>query len=61
MTYNNRAILAMIAGALNECAGSDEVAYRNQLAEMDTTPDRNALLFFMADGRQFQISVEEVV
>ena len=58
MHCNHRAIVAMIAGALN---GSDEVAYRAELAEIETTPDNNALLFHMADGRTFQIDVKEVV
>ena len=58
MYCNHRAIMAMIAGALH---GSDEVAYRAELAEIETTPDRNALLFHLADGRTFQIDVTEVV
>jgi hypothetical protein len=63
MQYNNRAILGMIASALNPanplCCYQTEC--NSDLTEIDTTPNRNALLFFMADGRQFQITVKEVL
>ena len=59
MQYNNRAILAMIASALNDDV--DEIYYRDGLEELKLTPDRNALIAYMVNGRQFQISVEEVI
>jgi len=64
MQYNHRAIMAMIASALNplnpEVSGG-HIAFHSDLAELEATPDRNALRFHMADGRTFQIDVTEVV
>lgn len=67
MQYNNRAILAMIASAINP--DNPFSCYRTEctpishtvLAELETTPDRYGLTIYMADGRQFQITVEEVL
>lgn len=66
MQYNNRAILSMIASALNPCipdvrGNHEHIPYYDQLAELEATPDRNALIFFIADGREFRINVTEVV
>ena len=66
MQYNNRAILAMIASAINPLipevqAHNDHIAFHDDLAELELTPDRNALIAFMADDRQFRITVEEVI
>ena len=58
MKLNHRAIMAMISSALH---GNDEIYCRDELAEIETTPDFNALLFHLADGRTFQIDVTEVV
>lgn len=67
MQYNNRAILAMIASAINplnpyscyqtECGAASHTV----LAELETTPDHYGLTIYMVDGRQFQITVEEVI
>lgn len=67
MQYNNRAILGMIASAINsdnlfscylaECSPISHTV----LAELEKTPDRHGLTIYMADGRQFQITVEEVL
>ena len=56
MQYNTRAFLAMIASAINP--GIPEVQNHDDLAELEATPDRNALVVYMADGRQFRITVE---
>lgn len=64
MTYNNRAMLAMIASALNPASPhthGDHILCHNDLAEIEATPDRNALIFMMADGTQFMITSEEVI
>ena len=66
MQYNNRAILGMIASAINPLipevqAHSDHIAFHDDLAELKATPDRDALMAYMADGRQFRITVEEAV
>ena len=66
MQYNNRAILGMIASALNPLipdvqAHSDHIAFHADLAELEATPNRNALIAYMADDRQFRITVEEVI
>lgn len=63
MQYNNRAILAMIASAINPLNPDvrKHIYFRQDFAEPEATPDRNALIAYMADGRQFQISVEEVL
>ena len=56
--------MAMIASALNPVTpevGCGNTTFHSDLAELRTTPDRDALLFHMADGRTFQIDVTEVV
>jgi len=58
MHYNPRAIMAMIASALNS---TDDAYFEDGLAKIEATPDRNALLCHMVDGRTFQIAVTEVV
>ena len=60
MQFNNRAIMAMIASALN---GGDEMYYRDGLKNILITPDRNALIFHMTDGSKAKVTVtvEEVV
>jgi hypothetical protein len=58
MQYNTRAILAMIASALTIDSGE---TYRWDIIKVARTSDRNALICYMADGRQFQIAVEEVL
>lgn len=67
MQYNSRAILTMIASAINpinpfschqtECNSISHTV----LAKLETTPLRDGLTIYMADGRQFQITVEEVI
>ena len=66
MQYTNRAILSMIASALTPLifeghTHSDHIAFRADLAELKVTPDRDTLIAYMTDGRQFQITVEEVL
>ena len=63
MQYNNRAILAMIASALNskDPDAKAHIYFKDGLAELELTPDRNALMAYMVDGRQFRITVEEAV
>ena len=51
--------MAMIANILN--GKVDAMCWRAELAEIETTPDNNALLFHLADGRTFQIDVKEVI
>ena len=63
MQYNNHAILAMIASAINP-KNADvraHIYFRQDLTELELTPDRNALIAHMADGRQFRITVEEML
>ena len=52
MQYNNRAILAMIASAINP-EGERKVSHTVLLDDV--------LAVYMADGRQFRITVEEVL
>ena len=66
MQYNNRAILAMIASAINPLnpegtQHGDRTVSHTVLAGLETTPDRYGLTIHMADGRQFKITVEEVL
>lgn len=66
MQYNNRAILAIIANALNPLNPEgtqygERTVSHTVLAELETTPNRYGLTIYMADGRQFQITVEEVI
>ena len=58
---NRIATMAMIATALHETQGNDNVAYRRELGEIVATQDRDALIFMMADGSRFRVTVEEVV
>ena len=64
--YDNRAILGMIASALNPLipevqAHSDHIAFHTDLAELEAIPDRKALIVYMANGQQFQIDIKEVI
>ena len=52
MQYNNKAILAMIASAINP-EGERKASH--------TVLSDDALVIYMADGRQFRITVEEAV
>ena len=52
MQYNNRTILAMIANAINP-EGERKVSH--------TVLSENTLMVYMADGRQFRITVEEAI
>lgn len=52
--------MAMIAYALRETRENDNVAYRDQLSEITTTQERDALIFQMVDGTQFKIVVEAI-
>ena len=66
MQYTNRAILGMIASAINPLisevqAHSDHIAFHDDLAEIEATPDRNALIVYMANGQEFQIDIKEVI
>jgi len=64
MKYNNRAIMAMIASAIDpkrSDADGDHIRHRREIAEVETSSDGNALMLYMADGRVFQVSVMEVV
>jgi len=64
MQYNPKAIMAMIASALNPHnpeESREHISFHSDLTELDRIPDRDALLFYMADGRIFQIDVAEVV
>ena len=66
MQYNNRAILGMIASALNPLIPDvqkhcDHIAFHADLMKLEATQDRNALVAYMADGRQFRITIEEVL
>ena len=66
MHYNNRLILAMIASALNPLNPEgtqygERTVSHTVLAELETTPDHYGLTVYMTDGRQFQITAEEVV
>ena len=66
MAYTNRAMLAMIASALNPLIPavqkhSDHIPWHSDLAELVEAPDRNGLIFMMADGTQFKITSEEVI
>ena len=66
MQYDNHAILAMIASAINPLipevrAHSDHIAFHTDLAEIEATPDRKALIMYMANGQQFQIDIKEVI
>ena len=64
MAYNNRAMLAMIASALNPADSrthGSHIVCQEDLAEIEATPDRSALIFMMADGTQFKITSEEVI
>lgn len=58
--------LAMIASALNPIipavrAHNEHISYHNELAELEATPDRKGLIFMMADGTQFKITLEEMI
>jgi hypothetical protein len=64
--YNNRAVLARIASAINPLnpegtQHGERTISHTVLAELETTPDRYGLTTYMVDGRQFQITVEEVL
>jgi hypothetical protein len=66
MQYNNQAILAIIASALNPMnpegtQHGERTISHTVLAELETTPDRYGLTIYMTDGRQFRIDVTEVV
>jgi hypothetical protein len=66
MQYDTRAILAIIANAINPknpegTQYGERIISHTVLAELETTPDQYGLTIYMADGRQFQITVEEVV
>ena len=53
-------VMTMIAGALNETRGNENVAYRDQLSGITTPQTRDALIFTMVDGMQFRVVVEAI-
>lgn len=66
MQYNNRAVLARIASAINPMnpegtQHGERTISHTVLAEIEMTPDHYGLTIYMVDGRQFQITVEEVI
>ena len=56
MQYNNRAILGMIASAINP-----EQAHYEKRNVSHTVLSGSTLMIYMADGRQFRIMIEEVL
>jgi hypothetical protein len=52
-------MLATIANALK--GSVEEICYMNDLAELEDTPDKEALIAFMPNGKRFQIDVTELV
>lgn len=66
MQYNTHAIMETIANALNplnpeRTQYGERTVSHTVLAELETTPDRYGLTVYMVDGRQFQITAEEVI
>lgn len=54
----SRITMAMIAYALNETEGNEEVAYRKELRAVTATQARDALILSMKDGSKFKVTVE---